>query len=122
MFTKLPFFGGTFAAVLVCVPAHAEILVASWYGSRFEGRTTSAGCTFHADALSAASRVLPMGMMLRISRGGRSVVVQVIDRGPYVPNRQLDLSRATAVKLGMVRAGVATVTVEQLGVLPIRCR
>lgn len=126
MFHKKSFLVGTFAASLVCAPSLAGSAVStglvSWYGAWHEGRRTSSGCAFHAADLTAASRSLPMGTMLRLSRGDRSVIVQINDRGPYVGGRVLDLSRAAAEALQMRKAGVARVGIENLGIAPLRCR
>ena len=126
MFTKLPFFGGTFAAVLVCAPSLAGPAVSmgwvSWYGAWHEGRRTSSGCVFHAADLTAASPTLPFGTLLRLTRGDHSVIVQINDRGPYVRARVLDLSRAAADALEMRHIGVARVGIENLGRTSLRCR
>lgn len=86
--------------------------VASWYGPGFERARTASGEPFDPRAFSAASRTLPFGTLLRVGYGGRSVIVRVNDRGPFVPGRDLDLSQAAAAELGM--PGVATVSVEIL--------
>lgn len=86
--------------------------VASWYGPGFERARTASGEPFDPRALSAASRTLPFGTLLRVGYGGRSVIVRVNDRGPFVPGRDLDLSQAAAAELRM--PGVATVSVEIL--------
>lgn len=123
---KRSFLGGTFAAILVCGQAAGGSSVtsglASWYGGRFEGRRTSSGCIFRSAGLTAASRDLPLGTMLRVSRGDYSVIVQVTDRGPYIQGRVLDLSRAAAEQLEMRNAGVARVAIENLGLAPVYCR
>jgi rare lipoprotein A len=97
-------------------------LTASWYGVREEGRMTASGCAFHAAALTAAHRVLPLGTELLVSRGGRSVLVTVNDRGPYVRGRQLDLSRGAAERLGMIDVGVARVQAQVVGYRVLQCR
>ena len=90
--------------------------VASFYGERFRGRRTASGQRFDPDALTAAHRTLPVGTRLRVThvRSGRSVVVRVSDRGPHVRGRVIDLSRAAARRLGIVRAGTGRVRVERL--------
>jgi rare lipoprotein A len=89
---------------------------ASWYGDPFHGRPTASGEPFDKNALTAAHRTLPFGTRLRVTypATGRSVVVRVNDRGPFVPGRDLDLSQAAAERLGLIRAGVARVLVERL--------
>jgi rare lipoprotein A len=97
-------------------------LTASWYGAHEEGRATASGCAFHAAALTAAHRSLPMGTVLLVSRGERAVVVTVNDRGPYIRGRQLDLSLGAAERLDMVDAGVAKVRAQVIGWRALQCR
>ncbi len=89
---------------------------ASYYGERFRGRRTASGARFNPDALTAAHRRLPFGTRLRITnvRNGRSVVVRVNDRGPFHGNRIIDLSKAAARRIGMLRSGTARVRIERL--------
>lgn len=89
---------------------------ASWYGWFHEGRLTASGRTFHALVESAASLSLPLGTWVKITNisNGKSTVVQITDRGPYVHGRIIDVSLATAKRLGMVEAGVARVRVDPL--------
>ncbi len=89
---------------------------ASFYGERFRGRRTASGQRFNPDALTAAHRRLPFGTRLRVTnvRNGQSVVVRVNDRGPFHGNRILDLSKAAARRIGMVRSGTARVRIERL--------
>jgi rare lipoprotein A len=88
--------------------------VASWYGGRFLGRKTASGELFAADRLTAASRYLPFGTKLFIhnKKSGKSVIVTVNDRGPFVGKRILDLSPAAARRLDMVHSGLANVEVQ----------
>ncbi len=86
--------------------------MASWYGPGFDGRTTASGAIFDQEGWTVASRTLPLGTMLLISRNDRHVVVLVNDRGPFVAGRVLDLSHGVAEVLGMVSAGVAMVHAE----------
>lgn len=97
-----------FAAGLV----RAEQVVASWYGPGFEGATTASGEPFDPSDYTAAHKTLPFGTKLIVTHGGRSVVVRVNDRGPYVAGRDLDLSQAAAESIGLTAVGVATVEVE----------
>jgi peptidoglycan lytic transglycosylase len=87
---------------------------ASWYGSFHEGRRTANGETFRSAAMTAAHRTLPFGTRVRVTREGtgRSVVVRINDRGPFVKGRIIDLSRAAAQAIGI--AGVATVSLTKL--------
>lgn len=99
--------------------------IASWYGPHFEGKPMANGCVFHQANLSAASRTLPLGSWIRVKRlhSGRSVDVEVTDRGPYVGGRVLDLSRGAAEALDMIAAGLVMVSIEPLsGRLPVGCR
>lgn len=92
-------------AALWCCPALADCGKVSWYG-RESGRVTANGEPFDGTSMTAAHRTLPFGTKLRVSYGGRSVIVRVNDRGPYIRGRVLDLSRASAVELGLIPAGV----------------
>ncbi len=89
---------------------------ASWYGREFEKRATASGRAFRSKELTCAHRSLPFGTDLRITNlaNGRTVVVRITDRGPYVPGRDLDLSFEAARRLGMLDAGVARVEAELL--------
>ncbi len=90
--------------------------VSSWYGPGFNGRGTASGQVFNEDDLTCASRTLPFGTVLALTRGDRHVIVYVNDRGPYIAGRDLDLSKAAAQALGF--GGVATVQAEV--VLPVQ--
>ena len=83
--------------------------VASYYGNE-SGSKTASGERFNQNAMTCAHRSLPFGTKLRVSAGGRSVVVTVNDRGPFVRGRVLDLSKGAARALGM--GGLARVTAE----------
>lgn len=74
---------------------------ASWYGPGFDGCRSASGATFRASQMTAASLSLPMGTLLRVTRGAKSVVVVITDRGPYAHDRVLDLSRAAARALNL---------------------
>jgi hypothetical protein len=87
---------------------------ASWYGPGFDGRPTASGAIFDQEAFTVASKELPLGTILLITRGDRSVLVLVNDRGPYVAGRVLDLSHGVARALGTVQAGVARVSAQVL--------
>ena len=90
--------------------------LASWYGPRHQGRPTASGEPFDARGLTAAHRTLPLGTRVRITNleNGRSVVVRIIDRGPFVPGRVVDVSEAAARALDLVPRGVARVRLEVL--------
>ncbi len=89
---------------------------ASWYGPRFHGRRTANGERFNKFHLTAAHRTLPFGTMVRVTnlQNGRSIVVRINDRGPYIGGRIIDLSYAAAQQLGMHRLGIIRVKVEIL--------
>lgn len=90
--------------------------LASWYGPRFHGRLTASGETFDMASLTAAHPQLPFGSRVRVTNlaNGRSVVVTINDRGPYVKPRIIDLSHAAARRLGFVDDGLAKVRLEVL--------
>lgn len=88
--------------------------LASWYGPGFEGNPTASGDIFDSSLYTAASKELPLGTWLFVQRNGRGVVVLVNDRGPYVGERILDLSRAAAEAIGLTGPGVGWVAAEIL--------
>ncbi len=95
---------------------HAKIVYAqkgkaSWYGPGFHGRKTASGERFNQHALTAAHRRLPLGTRVTVVNmaNGKSIEVEINDRGPYVPGRILDVSKAVAERLGMREAGTAPV-------------
>ncbi len=83
---------------------------ASWYGPGFEGHSTANGDRYDSSLLTAASKTLPLGTRLQVCHNGACVTVLVNDRGPYVGDRVLDLSRAAAADIRLVDAGVGYVT------------
>ncbi|MFO7848515.1 MAG: septal ring lytic transglycosylase RlpA family protein [Spirochaetia bacterium] len=87
---------------------------ASWYGGKFHGRTTASGEVFDKNKLTAAHRRLPFGTILEVTNlaNDKSVTVRITDRGPFVEDRIIDLSRAAAEEIGLVRSGVAKVEIE----------
>jgi rare lipoprotein A len=91
-----------------------QVGLASWYGPGFHGRRTASGDRFDQNDLTAAHRKLPLGSEVRVTNleNGRSIVVEINDRGPYVAGRVIDLSKAAARRLGMVDDGVARVRIE----------
>jgi rare lipoprotein A len=94
--------------------AFRQVGVASWYGPGFHGRRTASGERFDQNDLTAAHRKLPLGTEVRVTNleNGRSITVEINDRGPYVKGRVIDLSKAAARRLGMVEDGVAEVRIE----------
>lgn len=93
-----------------------ETGIASWYGADFHGKATANGEVFDMNAVTAAHKTLPMPSMVRVTNleNGRSVVVRVNDRGPFVNGRIIDLSRRSAQMLGMETQGTAKVRVQIL--------
>lgn len=108
-----------FAAVAALGPssqveAGSQCGKASWYKA---GTRTANGERMNANALAAAHRSLAFGTQVRVDnlKNGRSVVVRINDRGPFVGGRVIDVTRGAAVKLGMIGAGVARVKVTVVG-------
>ena len=95
-------------------PALAQCGKASWYAE--QGRTAS-GERMNPGARTAAHRTLPFGTLVEVEnlRNGRTVVVRINDRGPFVRGRVLDLSKAAASNIGMIRSGHAKICYEVIG-------
>ena len=118
------------AIVLVACAAHrappsagfVQEGIASWYGPKFQGRPTASGEIFDMHRMTAAHRTLPLGARVRVINleNGRSVVVRINDRGPFVKNRIIDLSREAARRLGFVRQGTARVRIVALDAVRTR--
>src|SRR5688572_3587944 len=87
---------------------------ASYYGAELAGNRTASGERFNPNGLTAAHRTLPLGTKLRVTNvaNGRSVIVRVNDRGPFVGNRVIDVSLGAAREINMVRSGKARVRLE----------
>jgi len=87
---------------------------ASFYGPGFNGRKCANGQVFDMNKLTCAHKTLPFGTMLKVTnlKNGKSTIVEVTDRGPYVRGRIIDLSKAAAEKIDMIKAGVANVEIE----------
>jgi rare lipoprotein A len=100
--------------VLASADGYLERGVASWYGPTFHGGNTSSGEPYDMYAMTAAHKTLPLPSYARVTnlRNGKSVVVRINDRGPFVANRLVDLSYTAAVKLDMVRDGTSLVEVR----------
>jgi rare lipoprotein A len=98
------------------VPGSAQSGIASFYGSDFEGRRTANGERYRGAEFTAAHKTLPFGTRIRIThvRTGRTVEVRVNDRGPHRKGRIVDLSHRAAEALGILRDGLAKVTLEVL--------
>ncbi|MBD9502972.1 septal ring lytic transglycosylase RlpA family protein [Pseudomonas sp. PDM23] len=89
---------------------------ASYYGKAHHGKRTASGERFNQNALTAAHRTLPFGTRVRVTNldNGRSVVVRINDRGPFGRGRIIDVSKAAAEQLNMLRSGTAPVRLEGL--------
>src|SRR6218665_736620 len=89
---------------------------ASYYGAKHHGKKTASGERFDQNQLTAAHRTLPFGTRVRVTNldNDKSVVVRINDRGPYNRKRLIDISRAAAEQLNMLRSGVAPVRVQSL--------
>ncbi|HET9160654.1 MAG TPA: septal ring lytic transglycosylase RlpA family protein, partial [Caulobacteraceae bacterium] len=101
-------------------PDYDEVGIASWYGEAFQFRSTASGEPFDMFVPSAAHKTLPLQSLVEVTNleNGRKIQVRINDRGPFVDGRIIDLSKAAADELGMVRSGVARVRVRYLGVAP----
>lgn len=90
--------------------------IASYYANMFNGRRTANGEIFSNKKMTAAHRTLPFGTLIEVTnlRNGRSVIVRINDRGPYVHPRVVDLSSAAAKKIGMYHSGIAKVKIAIL--------
>jgi rare lipoprotein A len=91
--------------------------VASWYGKKFHGRRTSSGEPYDMYAMTAAHKTLPLPSYVQVHnlKNGRSVIVRVNDRGPFLHNRLIDLSYAAATRLGIVSTGTGLVEIQVVG-------
>lgn len=91
--------------------------VASYYADKYHGRKTSNGEVFNMYDLTAAHKSLPFNTKVKVTNlsNGKSVVVRINDRGPFVKGREIDLSKAAAVKIGMIKSGTAKVSLEIVG-------
>ncbi|MBJ7486665.1 septal ring lytic transglycosylase RlpA family protein, partial [Brevundimonas sp.] len=101
-------------------PAYDQVGLASWYGDQFNGRPTATGERFDMHGLTAAHKTLPLPGLVEVTNlaNGRRVVLRVNDRGPFVDDRIIDLSRGAAEALDMLSRGVGEVRVRYLGRAP----
>ena len=92
----------------------AQTGTASWYGPGFHGKKTASGERFDQNKLTAAHRSIPLDSKVKVTNleNGRSVEVEINDRGPYVGKRVIDLSKAAANRLDMTDDGIARVRIE----------
>ncbi len=91
-----------------------EVGIASWYGEAFDGNPTANGETYDMNGFTAAHPSLPLGTKVRVTnlRNGRSMVLRVNDRGPYIAGRRIDVSKAAAYRLGFMASGLAMVDIK----------
>jgi rare lipoprotein A len=94
---------------------------ASWYGREFHGRRTADGETFDMGGLTAAHKTMPLPCYARVTnlRNGRSMVVRINDRGPFVGERLIDVSARVANLLDFQRSGLTRVKVDYVGMAPL---
>jgi len=90
---------------------------AAWYGKKFNGRKTASGQRFNASSLTAASNTLPLGTLVKVTnlKNKKSVTVRINDRSPKQPDRIIDVTRAAAARLGMLKSGIAVVELKVVG-------
>ncbi len=88
----------------------------SYYANKFHGRKTASGKRFDNTKLTCAHKTLPFGTFLKIINpmDGRFVIVEVIDRGPYIKKRIVDLSRSAFLKIGSLEKGILNVEIEKI--------
>jgi rare lipoprotein A len=95
-------------------PVFTEEGTASWYGVNYNHRNAADGSIYDENGMTAAHRTLPMGSIVRVTNlaTGKQVMVRITDRGPFAPNRVIDLSKGAAQAIDLYRAGVAKVRIE----------
>lgn len=103
-----------FASQVFAQTVYKEKTIASFYGADFNGKMTSNGETFNMNDFTCANKFLPFDTLLKVTNlaNNLSVVVRVNDRGPFVEDREVDLSKAAAQKLDMIKSGTAQVKIE----------
>ena len=96
--------------------AYDAVGIASWYGKQFHGKPTANGETYNMNALTAAHKTLPLPTNVKVTnlQNGRSIIVRINDRGPFVGDRVIDLSRRAAQILGFTNQGTTKVRVQAL--------
>lgn len=101
-------------------PNYNEVGIASWYGPTFHGKDAASGEVFDEMAMTAAHPTLPIPSLVRVTNleNGKSVIVRLNDRGPFVDDRIIDLSKAAGAALDMHKNGTAKVRVQYVGPAP----
>lgn len=109
-----------FAKLSVAQNETTKVGNATYYGDKWHGRRAADGSIFNQDSLTCAHRTLPFGTLLHVRnpKNGKEVVVKVTDRGPFRRNTLIDLSKAAAKEIDMIRAGVAQVEITKVGFMP----
>jgi len=102
--------------ILSPIEAYASCGLASWYGNKFHGKKTASGERFNKNAMTAAHKSLKFGTMVRVTsqKTGKSVIVKINDRGPFIRGRVIDLSEKAAYKLGIKNMGVGKVCIQKI--------
>ena len=108
---------GFLGAVPLEASAYDQVGRACWYGPRLHGRITASGEIFNQNRLTAAHQSLPFGTRARVTNldNGKTVQVRINDRGPHVGNCAIDISRAAAKRLDMIKDGNARVRIQAAG-------
>ena len=116
--TRVP---GKETHVYVNAPIAAETGIASWYGGRWIGRLTANGETYRQGDITAAHKRLPFHTPVRVTdlKTGKSIIVRVNNRGPFIRGRIIDLSVAAAKQLGTYDRGIAKVQIQALREVPV---
>lgn len=109
----------TLLFIPICFSGYAqgnETGLASFYSDVFEGKKTASGDIYKSSKMTAAHRTLPFGTQVKVTNlsNNKSVTVTINDRGPFVKDRIIDLSKAAAVKLGYIDQGVTKVKIEPI--------
>ena len=120
---KVPAAATTAATTAATAPATAAAAgdvttgKAAWYGKKFNGRKTASGQRFNAGLLTAASNTLPFGTLVKVTnlKNKKSVTVRINDRGPQQADRIIDVTRAAAARLGMLKSGIVDVELKVVG-------
>jgi rare lipoprotein A len=114
----IAFFASLSAPLLAATPGHIQTGIASYYHDSLHGNKTASGQVYDKNKISAAHKRLPLGSKVRVTdtKTGRSIVVHINDRGPFIRGRIIDLSRRAAKDLGIIKRGITPVKVEVLSV------
>lgn len=106
------------ATLFAASPGDIQNGIASYYHDSLHGNKTASGQVYDKNKVSAAHKRLPLGSKVRVTdkKTGRSIIVRINDRGPFIKGRIIDLSRAAARRLGILKRGITPVKVEILSV------